>query len=44
MQQEPNPETENDVAVETPCGAASAHPDGIAARERNDAAGDRGCN
>jgi hypothetical protein len=42
MQQKPNTEIEDGVAVENPSGTASAHPDGIAARERDDAAGDRG--
>src|SRR5271165_6551239 len=33
MQQKPNTEIEDGVAVENPSGTASAHPDGIAARE-----------
>ena len=37
-----NRAAENGVAVENTGGAAPAHPNGVAARERNDAAGDRG--
>ena len=42
MHQSRDPAVEDSVALENPRGAASAHPDGIAARERDDAAGDRG--
>src|SRR5258707_12645670 len=40
MQQEPNPATENGIAVENACGATPAHPNSIAAREWDDAACD----
>jgi hypothetical protein len=38
MHQEANSATENRAAVETSGGAARAHPDGVAPRERYDAA------
>src|ERR1700674_1934841 len=40
MQQERVAAAENGVAVENPCGATPAYPDGIAARERDGAACD----
>ena len=42
MHQEANPRIENGAAVENAGGTAPAHPNGIAAGERDDAAGDRG--
>src|SRR5208337_198629 len=40
MHQRPGPAVENSAAMENTARAASAHPDGVAARERNDAASD----
>ena len=42
MYQEANPGTENSAAVENPRGTARAHPNGVAARERDGAARDCG--
>jgi hypothetical protein len=42
MHQEANPRIVDGAAVENPGGTAPAHPNGIAAGERHDAAGDRG--
>jgi hypothetical protein len=41
MRQGPGPAVENSAAMENTPRAASAHPDGVAARERDDAAIDR---
>src|SRR5208283_236101 len=40
MHQRPGPAVENSAAMENTARAASAHPDGVAARERDDAAFD----
>ena len=42
VHQEANPAIKNSAAVENPYGTTRAHPDGAAARERNDTARDCG--